>query len=176
MPGPLQREAASTNLAFEDAAAIHVRLEKLRPLVSQLPEAVHRLDRLSALIIQPSHLGESVAFFRIDKGLISGPLQFCIQSTEHAKSQSMESRVQAALESFPVPQPKSAMETMEHLAILKRWYYRGSRLGEIFFADDKGSLPMRRVVRGISRVYRGEKPEEHSTTEVRSHGENSPGS
>ncbi len=172
----VEREAASTNLAFEDAAAIHVRLEKLRPLVSQLPEAVHRLDRLSALIIQPSHLGESVAFFRIDKGLISGPLQFCIQSTEHAKSQSMESRVQAALESFPVPQPKSAMETMEHLAILKRWYYRGSRLGEIFFADDKGSLPMRRVVRGISRVYRGEKPEEHSTTEVRSHGENSPGS
>jgi len=48
---------------------------------------------------------------------------------------------------------------MEHLAILKRWYYRGSRTGEIFFADGKGELPMRRVVRGISRVFRGEKPE-----------------
>jgi hypothetical protein len=32
-------------------------------------------------------------------------------------------------------------------------------LGEIFFADQKGELPMRRIVRGISRVYRGEKPE-----------------
>ena len=51
------------------------------------------------------------------------------------------------------------METMEHLALLKRWYYRGSRIGEIFFADSKGDLPMRRVVRGISRVFRGEKPE-----------------
>jgi hypothetical protein len=48
---------------------------------------------------------------------------------------------------------------MEHLALLKRWYYRSSRVGEIFFADDKGTLPLRRIVRGISRVYRGEKPE-----------------
>jgi hypothetical protein len=48
---------------------------------------------------------------------------------------------------------------MEHLVLLKRWYYRTRRLGEIFFADEKGGLPMRRVVRGISRVYRGEKLE-----------------
>jgi hypothetical protein len=47
---------------------------------------------------------------------------------------------------------------MEHLALLKRWYYRTHRTGEIFFIDDKGSLPMRRVVRGIARVYHGEKP------------------
>jgi hypothetical protein len=87
----------------------------------------------------------------------------------------MESRVQMALDSFPQPTPKSAMETMEHLAILKRWNYRGSRLGEVFFADDKGILPMRRVVRGISRVYRGEKAEDKPTTDARSQGENSHG-
>jgi hypothetical protein len=48
---------------------------------------------------------------------------------------------------------------MEHIALLKRWYFRGTRPGEIFFADAKGKLPMRRVVLGISRVFRGEKPE-----------------
>jgi hypothetical protein len=48
---------------------------------------------------------------------------------------------------------------MEHLAILKRWCYRGTRSGEIFFADAKGELPMRRLVRGIGRVYKGEAPE-----------------
>jgi hypothetical protein len=48
---------------------------------------------------------------------------------------------------------------MEHLALLKRWFYRSHRIGEIFFADDKGVLPLRRIVRGISRVYRGEAPE-----------------
>ena len=154
-----QREAASTNLAFEEAATIHAKVEKLKPVVSQLPEIVQRLDRLSALMIQPSHIPGAVALFRIECGRISGPVPFFIQPAEHAKSQSMESRVQEAMQSFPHAKAKSALETMEHLAILKRWYYRGSRTGEIFFADAKGELPMRRVVRGISRVFRGEKPE-----------------
>jgi excinuclease ABC subunit C len=154
-----QRDAASTTLAFEDAAAIHTRLEKLKPLLSQLPEVVHRLDRLSALIVQPGRLDDSVAFFRVERGVLSGPLPFSIQPADHAKSQSMESRIQGVLDSFPPPKAKPTVESMEHLALLKRWYYRGSRVGEIFFADDKGDLPMRRVVRGISRVYRGEKPE-----------------
>ena len=159
-----EREAASANLAFEEAAAIHVRVEKLKPIVSQLPEIVQRLDRLSALMIQPSHVEGSVAFFRVECGRIAGPVAFMIQPAEHAKSQSMESRVQEILNSFTLTKTKSSMETMEHLALLKRWYYRGSRTGEIFFADGKGELPMRRVVRGISRVFRGEKPEQETVT------------
>jgi excinuclease ABC subunit C len=154
-----EREAASGKLAFEDAAAIHARVEKLKPILSQLPEIVQRLDRLSALMIQPSHIAGSVAFFRIEAGKLCGPIPFGIQSTEHAKSQSMESRVQAALDSIPPAKSGAGLETMEHLALLKRWYYRGTRSGEIFFADAKGELPMRRIVRGISRVFRGEKPE-----------------
>ncbi len=153
-----QRETASANLAFEEAATIHARVEKLKPVLSQLPEIVQRLDRLSALMIQLSHIPGSVAFFRIDCGRILGPVTFAIQPAEHAKSQSMEARVEEALHSFPSAKAKSALETMEHLSILKRWFYRGTRIGEIFFADAKGDLPMRRIVRGISRVFRGEKP------------------
>ena len=150
-----QRDAASANLAFEEAAGIHVRFEKLKPVLSQLPEIVRRLDRLSALIIQPCHLANSVSFFHVARGAISGPLAFCIQTAEHTKSQSMESRVQGVLDSFP-PVKAAALETMEHLALLKRWYYRSRRIGEIFLADEKGIFPMRRIVRGIGRVLRGE--------------------
>jgi hypothetical protein len=71
----------------------------------------------------------------------------------------MESRIQSALATLPPPAPKTSLETMEHLALLKRWFYRSTRSGEIFFADVKSGLPLRRVVRGIARVYRGEKPE-----------------
>ena len=161
----VQRDAASANLAFEEAAAIHVRLEKLKPTINQLPEIVRRLDRLSALIVQPCqsqprHLAESVTFFRVDRGAISGPAIFCIQAAEHTKSQSMESRVQGVLDSFASEKMSAALETMEHLALLKRWYYRSRRIGEIFLADDKEAFPMRRIVRGISRVLRGEGPEE----------------
>ena len=69
----------------------------------------------------------------------------------------MESRVAETLAAAPTSSC-SRQEAMEHLAILKRWYYRSSKLGEIFFAEENGELPMRRIVRGISRVFRGEKP------------------
>jgi excinuclease ABC subunit C len=154
-----QRDTASADLQFEDAAAIHVRLEKLKPTLSQFPEIVRRLDRFAALIIQPCHATGSVTFFRVDGGAISGPTLFSIQTAEHTKSQSMESRVQAVLDSFAPAKARPALETMEHLALVKRWYYRGHRVGEIFLADDKGVFPMRRIVRGIGRVFRGEGPE-----------------
>lgn len=154
-----QRDAASANLAFEDAAAIHARLEKLEPITGQLPEIVRRVDRLAGVIVQPSHEANCVALFRFDAGCLAGPFTFSIQPPEHTKSQSMESRVEGTLASLPPAKSGSALETMEHLALLKRWYYRSSRLGEIFLADDKGALPMRRLVRGIGRVFRGEKPE-----------------
>ena len=154
-----ERDRASEALAFEEASALHARLEKLAPVLQQMPEAVQRLDRMRALIVQQSAAQESVAMFRIDAGAIAGPLTFPISGTEHTKSQSMEARIQAALADFSAGEPHSALERMEHLAILKRWCYRGTRKGEIFFADDKGGLPMRRVVRGIGRVYKGEAPE-----------------
>ena len=154
-----QREEASNNLDFENAAALHARVEKLKPVLGQLPEIVRRTDQLSGLMVQPSAAENSVTFFRIDAGCIGGPATFSIQSPEHTKSQSMESRVQQAVDAMPHTPAKTALEAMEHLAILRRWYYRGTRVGEIFLADDKGMLPMRRIVRGISRVYRGEKPE-----------------
>ncbi|MFZ0957561.1 MAG: hypothetical protein WAN60_14535, partial [Candidatus Sulfotelmatobacter sp.] len=119
--------------------------------------------------IQPSRLDDFVIFFRVERCAISGPVPFCIQPADHAKSQSMESRIKEVLESFPPVRPKPALETMEHLALLKRWYYRGSRTGEIFFADEKGDLPMRRIVRGISRVYRGETPEVEASSGQSSH-------
>jgi len=154
-----EREGAAANLAFEDAAAVHARIEKLKPLLSALPEIVGRIDRLAGLIVQPSSEANSVALFRVQQGKVEGPQNFLIQPPEHTKSQSMESRVEACLALAIPAEPASATDTMEHLAILKRWYYRSSRIGEIFVADEKGELPMRRVVRGIGRVWRGEKEE-----------------
>jgi len=154
-----QRDDASANLDFEAAAALHARVEKLKPVLAQLPEIVHRLDHLNGIIVQPSATKDCVSLFRVDVGCLAGPAAFSIQPPEHTKSQSMESRVQQTLEAIPPFEAHSSLEAMEHLAILKRWFYRGTRIGEAFFADNTGELPMRRIVRGISRVYRGEKPE-----------------
>ena len=154
-----ERDGASAKMEFETAAAIHSRFDKLAPVLQQLPEFAHRIDKLLAVIVQKSVQSDCVALFRVDGAAIAGPLEFPISDTEHTKSQSMEARIQAALAAFPGAKPASAIERIEHLAILRRWCYRGTRAGEIFFADAKGELPMRRLVRGIGRVYRGEAPE-----------------
>jgi len=162
----VQRDQASSRLEFENAAGLHTRIEKLKPVLSQLPEIVRRIDRLAGIMVQRSASPESVVFFRIDAGRISGPVTFPIQSAERTKSQSMESRVEEALATSTPASAKTALEIMEHLALLKRWYYRSSRVGEIFFADDKGNLPLRRLVRGISRVYRDEQPEAEAAKSI----------
>ena len=158
-----ERDDASAKMEFETAAAIHARLDKLTPVLQQLPEFVRRIDQAHAVIVQKSRQPENVALFRVDGGALAGPLEFPISGAEHTKSQSlsqsMEARIQGALTAFPAAKPGSAIERMEHLAILKRWCYRGTRTGEIFFADARGELPMRRLVRGIGRVYKGEAPE-----------------
>ncbi len=162
-----ERDEASARMEFEMAAAIHARLDKLSPVLQQLPEFVHRIDQLHAVIVQKSVRPGSIALFPVNAGAIAGPLEFPISANEHTKSesavqslsQSMEARIQAALASFPVAKPDTAVECAEHLAILKRWCYRGARAGEIFFADARGELPMRRLVRGIGRVYKDEAPE-----------------
>jgi len=164
-----QRDQASANLEFENAAALHAKLEKIKPVIAQLPEIVHRIDQLRALLIQPGAEAGTVCFYQIDAGVIRGPIAFSIEPAEHTKSQSMEARIEQALTTVAESQPHgapenaaretspqvSALETMEHLAILSRWYYRSRRVGEIFFADSKGVLPLRRIVRGLSRVYNG---------------------
>lgn len=156
-----ERDRASSNLEFEQAAALHARLEKVTPVAAQVDEIVRRVDHLRGLVIQPSSEPDHVALFRIEAGRLNGPVQFALEykSTERtAKPQSMESRVTEALAALPPLPPAPALETMEQLAYLKRWYYRTSKVGEAFFTEQKDELPLRRVVRGVARVFRGEKP------------------
>ena len=157
-----QRDDASSNLDFEAAAALHTRREKVKAAAAQLPDIVRRLDELNGVMVQPSAERESVALFKIVAGRICSPVSLNVGQSVGAahltsKPQSMESRITEALAAVEAPKLRSALEWMEHLALLKRWYYRTIKVGELFLAEN-GELPMRRVVRGVSRVFRGEKP------------------
>jgi hypothetical protein len=44
--------------------------------------------------------------------------------------------------------------------MLKRWYYRSHKVGEIIFAKEDGELPMRKLMNAVGRVVRGEKTSE----------------
>jgi excinuclease UvrABC nuclease subunit len=158
-----ERDAASARLDFEEAAALHARHEKVAAVRAQLPEIVRRIDQLRGVMVQPSLEPECVTLFKIEHGCLAEPVTLNVAARQiltNAKTpMSMEARISEALASVPDPEPHSAQEWMEHLALLKRWFYRTSKLGEVFFADEKGELPMRRIVRGVSRVYKGEAPQ-----------------
>jgi hypothetical protein len=46
----------------------------------------------------------------------------------------------------------------DHLSLLRRWYYRPEkqRIGEIFFANDDGTWPIRKILRGAARTVIGD--------------------
>ena len=149
------RERASAVLAFEEAAGMHAKIEKLKPVLNQLPEIVQRIDQLKAVIIQSSAEPASVSLFVFASAILEGPVSFSIEQSGEPRS--MESRLEEVLAAISMPDAGSNVGCAEHLGILKRWYYRSNRAGEIFFTDEKGAWPVRRIVRGIGRVYRGEK-------------------
>jgi excinuclease UvrABC nuclease subunit len=150
-----ERERLSAALDFEAAAAQHAKVAKIKGILSACDDICGRLDHLNAVIIQPSLEAKAVAIFRFYHGELSGPITFAMEVEDD--SQSQESRIRVALEQIDPASSQSAQRFMEELAILKRWFYRSHKVGEIFFAGEQGELPWRRIVRSPSRVYRGEK-------------------
>jgi excinuclease UvrABC nuclease subunit len=178
-----ERERLSAELDFEAAAAQHAKVAKIKGILSACDDICGRLDRLDAVIVQPSAEPRSVALFRFHGGQLTGPAHLAMEAEgeeqqlelsaiptqsepgpmdaqpAHALAthpQSMEGRIRAALEPL-VSGGQSIQRFGEELAILKRWYYRSHKVGEVFFAGEHGELPWRRIVRGVGRVWRGEK-------------------
>lgn len=182
-----ERERLSAELDFEAAAAQHAKVAKIKAILSVCDDICGRLDRLDAVIVQPSAQAKAVALFRFHGGQLTGPAQLAMEAEEaqdateqtpEAQSllvspsgpesvavaaistthtQSMESRIRTALETLEPGGGHSAQRFAEELAMLKRWYYRSHKVGEAFFAGADGELPWRKIVRGVGRIYRGEK-------------------
>jgi excinuclease ABC subunit C len=149
------RERLSAELDFEGAAAQHSRLSKIKGILSACDEICGRLDRLNAVIVQPSAEPNAVTLFRFQPGGLAGPVRYMPEAD--AESQTAEARICAAMEELKISGSSSVQRFTEELAMLKRWYYRSHKTGEIFFANRESELPWRRIVRGVARVYRREK-------------------
>jgi excinuclease ABC subunit C len=163
-----ERDRASASLEFESAAALHGRLAKAHEAAGQRPEQARRIDDLNGLMVQPSTTTGAVKFFRVEHGTIGEPFDFAVATDSaellsgnpHRQHMSMESRIADALEHAPASAKLSAGEVSDHVAILRRWIFRSNKTGELFLTDRRGEaepeLPIRRVVRGVSRVYAGQ--------------------
>jgi hypothetical protein len=71
-----QREAASANLEFESAAALHSQVQRVESVRALAAELVRPLSQLRAVILQASANPDEVAVFLYENGSLRGPAQF----------------------------------------------------------------------------------------------------
>jgi excinuclease ABC subunit C len=151
-----ERNAASEAMEFEQAAAIHQRMQKVQAVAHLASEAVHPLAQLSGVLVQPSAELDHVALFALRRGVWSGPTLYSILGMRLANERSgssslfahpvalepvpleatpviaakdvLEARLDAALSALALSAPKSvSSQTLsDHVALFTQWFYRPS--------------------------------------------------
>jgi excinuclease ABC subunit C len=148
-----ERNAASEAMEFEQAAAIHQRMQKVQSVAHLASEAVRPLDQLTGVLVQPSAEAGHVALFALRRGVWSGPALYSIVGMRLANERSgssslfaqpfalepvplegpvlsakdlLESRLEEALSELKRSAPKSvSSQTLsDHLALFTQWFYR----------------------------------------------------
>ena len=159
-----ERESASARLDFEQASALHRRLEKVQELRRALPELVRPIEQLHAVVLARAAAEDTIALFTVRGGKIADP--FLLQFSESASQpRSAEQIIRELLEPAPAhpdePETKrgaasgpSEMQALEdHLALLARWFYASPREGEIIFQEPPPTgWPYRRILRACRRL------------------------
>jgi hypothetical protein len=151
-----ERAAAAEALEFETAAAIHQRYTRAEAALKELPEAMHLMSELSAVIVQPSAEPGEVALFRLTPQGLVGPAGFSTLGMRLHNEQSgssslfshpvalapvpleptpadlppdtLEDRLERALSALRADEPKrpANQQVEDHLALFTRWSYRPS--------------------------------------------------
>jgi hypothetical protein len=173
-----ERNAASEAMEFEQAAAIHQRMQKVQAVAHLASDAVRPLAQLSGILVQPSAEPDHVALFGLRRGVWSGPALYSILGMRLANERSGSSSLFAhpvALEPVPLGLPavagKDVLETRleealltlkpksvasttlsDHVALFAKWFYRSKATGEMIFAGSDGGVPHKPLLRAISRV------------------------
>jgi len=180
-----QRTQASDALDFEKAAEIHARLAKVEAVAASVSPAVHAIKDLNGVIVQPSAEEGQVALFLLNRGSLAGPALYSLAGMRHHNEQSgssslfshptsvapvplesapivklaardeLEARLEEALNFLKVRSASRAQQTVDHLCLFSRWYYRpqARRVGEIVF-EEANEPSRKQLMRAISRVYR----------------------
>ncbi len=116
-----------------------------------------------AAMRHPNEAAGSSSLYAQPVGLMDAvPLDAAVVTA--ASRDELEQRLEAALAQLNgAPEewrgkraPKSSGDIADYLCLFSRWYYRPQvkRVGEVVFTEEDGSIPMKALLRTISRVYR----------------------
>jgi excinuclease ABC subunit C len=198
-----ERDRASADMMFEEAAAAHAKVAKVKAAAALIDELVQPVSELRAALLMPcpSADGEPhAAVFLFQDGCLRGPERVSLLGVRLAKEQaevgsslfaqpmmlapvpldgapteteaspastsaSAEERMLAAIAKLEDgSSARDVAELGDHLALLKRWYYRPEkqRVGAIFFRQ-RDAWPVRRMIRAAAKIAAPEPPKEPSS-------------
>jgi excinuclease ABC subunit C len=103
-----ERDQASEDLEFEEAARLHALHEKVQAVNNLAPELMHPLSELQACIFQASASPDEVAVFLFQDGELRGPVAFSTLGMRIQNEQSGSSSLYAqpmAIEAVLEPMP-----------------------------------------------------------------------
>jgi excinuclease ABC subunit C len=110
-----ERDKASEDLAFEDAATLHTQVQKIEAVRALIPELVQPMSKLRAAIFQPSAHPDEVAVFLYDAGRLHGPVPFSTIGMRIQNEQSGSSSLFAQPMSLePVAEEPAAPQAPAH--------------------------------------------------------------
>lgn len=116
-----ERDKASENLAFEEAAALHAQVQKVEAVRALAPELVQPMSRLRAVVLQASAEPDTVAVFLFENGKLRGPVGFSTlgmriqnersgSSSLFAQPMALEAVPEAAVEIAPIKVHRDVLE------------------------------------------------------------------
>jgi excinuclease ABC subunit C len=111
------RDAASANLAFEDAAALHAQVQKVEAVRALASELVQPLSKLRAVVLQSSAKADEVSVFLFERGSLRGPVGFSTIGMRIQNEQSGSSSLFAqpmALEPVPETVVSDQLSVVSH--------------------------------------------------------------
>jgi excinuclease UvrABC nuclease subunit len=144
------RERACEETDFELAARLHKQVEKIEGVLKLRDNLVSEVGRLCGVAVTPSVAAGCVELWFMLEGRWLPPVRFPVHAVGE-KAVSLDARLRSLVGGFE-PRRLVARERQEHLALLARWYYSGSRDGEWLPFAALSDLPYRRLVRAISRT------------------------
>lgn len=146
------RDRASENMEFEEAARLHLEVEKIKAVAELRDEAVAEVETLNGLALTRAPAAMKVTLWIMLSGFWQAPLTIDF-SDEAEASKSMDARLREVLASH-VSGCVRVGNRGEQIALLSKWYYSTSRDGDWFTFRTLADLNYRKLVRAISTMLR----------------------
>jgi excinuclease ABC subunit C len=117
-------------------------------------------ERLSTLGVRAVREQTSVGSSLFAQPLMLQAVPLEGEPAAYNTSISPENRAAQALKTLEqkADKPNDLALLSDHLSLLRRWYYRPEkqRVGEVFFANEDGTWPIRKILRGAARMVIGD--------------------